>query len=325
MTEQHISSPASTGGAGIFFEQHVAGYWLAQLLVRGIPPILIETLVTKVHFQTEHLGWYTDDFLIFCECPGAPIRKLAGQVKRSFTVSAGDDNCKVTIQDFWKDYKNSARFSLEDDRLILVTLRGTDTLLEHFVGLLDCARAARDGAEFEHRLETEGFISKKAVHYCGELCKIVTDLEGQAVTAADIWPFLRLLHVLSLDLHTSTRQTEAQIKSLLAHTVIEGDASGVAEASWNALLVVASTAMSEARSLRRADLPTELKHRHESLGSNEQGILRSLKDHTAPSSPQNPFDDRAGLSLATCHSRAERAQRTGDRPSGARVRACGQR
>ena len=54
-----------------------------------------------------------------------------------------------------------------------------------------------------------GFISNKATHYCNELRKIVADLEGGAVTAADIWPFLRLLHVLSLDLHASTRQTEA--------------------------------------------------------------------------------------------------------------------
>lgn len=282
MTGQRTSSPASTGGAGTFFEQHVAAYWLAQLLVRGIPPVLIEAIVAEVHFQTEHLGWHTDDFLIICERLGAVAQKLAGQVKRSFTVSAADEECKKAIQDFWKDFKDSERFSPADDRLVLVTLRGTNTLLEHFVGLLDCARAARDGAEFERRLATKGFISNKAVHYCGELCKIIADLEGRAVAAADIWQFLRLLHVLSLDLHTSTQQTEAQIKSLLALTVTEGDASGVAGASWNALLALASTAMSEARSLRRADLPTELQHCHGSLGANEQRILRTLKDHTAP-------------------------------------------
>jgi hypothetical protein len=58
-----VSSPASTGGAGTSFEQHVATYWLAQLLVHGIPPILIDTVVTEVSFQTERLGWHTDDFL----------------------------------------------------------------------------------------------------------------------------------------------------------------------------------------------------------------------------------------------------------------------
>jgi len=280
LTEQRTSSPASTGGAGTFFEQHVATYWLAQLLVRSIPPILIDTVVAEVHFQTEHLGWQTDDFLIVCGCAGTVTQKLAGQVKRSFTVSAADDDCKQAIQDFWKDFKSSDRFSPADDRLVLVTLRGTDTLLKHFVGLLDCARAARDGAEFEHRLATKGFISAKAVQYCDELRKLIGDLEGQPVTAADIWPFLRVLHVLSLDLDTSTRQTEAHIKSLLSHTATEGDAVGAAGASWNALLAIASTAMSEARSLRRADLPEELRQRHTSVGTNEQRVLRALKDHT---------------------------------------------
>ena len=283
MTGQYTSNPASTGGAGTFFEQHVAAYWLAQLLVRGIPPILIETIVKKVHFQTEHLGWRTDDFLIVCKRPGeAAVRKLAGQVKRSFTVSAANEDCKSAIQDFWNDFKNADPFSPAEDRLLLVTQRGTTTLLKDFVGLLDCARAARNSEDFEHRLTTQGFISNKAIHCCDELCKIITDLEGGAVTAADIWPLLRLLHVLSLDLHTSTRQTEAQIKNLLVYTVVEGDAFGIADASWNALLAFASTAMSEARSLRRAGLPTELQCRHGSLGTNEQRVLHSLTEHTAP-------------------------------------------
>jgi hypothetical protein len=42
----------------------VGAYWLAQLLVGGIPPILIDCSVVEVYFQTEHLGWHTDDFLV---------------------------------------------------------------------------------------------------------------------------------------------------------------------------------------------------------------------------------------------------------------------
>ena len=42
-----VSSPASTGGAGTVFEHHVGAYWLAQLLVSGIPPILIDTASPK--------------------------------------------------------------------------------------------------------------------------------------------------------------------------------------------------------------------------------------------------------------------------------------
>jgi hypothetical protein len=280
LTGEHTSSPASTGGAGTFFEQHVAAYWLAHLLVRGIPPVLIDTVVAEVHFQTERLGWQTDDFLIVSERADGGPRKLAGQVKRNFTVSAADNECTKAIQDFWKDFRSPDRFSPADDRLVLVTLRGTKTLLEHFAGLLDCARAARDGAEFDTRLATEGFISDKAAHYCRELRKILAGFEGRNVTAAEIWPFLRVLHVVSLDLHSATRQTEAHIKSLLALTAREGDPVVIADATWNAVLPLASIAMSEARSLRRSDLPQQLLQRHTPIGANEYRVLRALKDHT---------------------------------------------
>jgi hypothetical protein len=89
-----VSSPAATGGAGPSFEQHVGAYWLAQLLVRGIPPILIDTVITEVSFQTERLGWQTDDFLIICERTGGLPQKVAGQVKRNFTISAANDECR---------------------------------------------------------------------------------------------------------------------------------------------------------------------------------------------------------------------------------------
>jgi len=282
LTEQRTSSSASTGGAGNIFEQHVAAYWLAQLLVGGIPPILIETTVKEVCFQTEHLGWNTDDFLVACERPGRTDQKLIGQVKKNFTISSVNDECRKAIADFWKDFKSTDHFSAADDRLVLVTQRGANTLLENFVGLLDCARAARDGAEFEHRLTTKGFISKKSVEYCADLCKIIADLEGDTVKAADLWSFLRLLYVLSLDLHTSTRQTEAQIKNLLAHTVTEGNALDIASTTWNSLLVCASYAIPQACSLCRADLPDDLLQRHGSLDMHERRILNALKGHTAP-------------------------------------------
>src|SRR5437879_12961861 len=92
------SSPASTGGAGTYFEQHVDAYWLAQLLVRGIPPILHDCTVVEVHLQTEHLGWHTDDFLIVGQSGSGQHRKLAGQVKRRFVVTASDDACTTAVR-----------------------------------------------------------------------------------------------------------------------------------------------------------------------------------------------------------------------------------
>ena len=279
-TPGRVSSPAATGGAGPTFEQHVGAYWLAQLLVGAIPPIAIDATVTEVSFQTERLGWHTDDFLVTCTV-GSVSRNLPGQVKRSFTVSASNRECVQTVTDFWKDF-NASHFSRDHDRFALVTLRGTNTLLKHFVGLLDCARAALDGVDFAQRLDTDGFISKKAVRYCGELQEIIGGIEGKRVTAADIWPFLRTLHVLSLDLHNSTRQTEAHIKSMLALTATDGDPAASAGTSWNELVAAASTAMIASRSLRRDDLPAATLARHGVIGTNERRALQALGDHTEP-------------------------------------------
>ncbi len=276
-----VSSPASTGGAGTFFEQHVAAYWLAQLLVRGIPPILCDCTVEEVHLQTEHLGWHTDDFLIIGQNGSGDCRKLAGQVKRTFTVSATDDECKKAVQDFWKDFRNPQQFSPTADRFALVTLRGTNSLLEYFSGLLDCSRAARDEADFERRLATPGSVSAKTAQYYGEIRTIIGETEGRSVSAAEVWPFLRVLHVLSLDLNSATRQTEAVIKTLLAHTTGEQDALGAAETSWNALLREVGEGMPEARSFRRDDLPEALRQRHSPVGGAEQRALRALNDHSA--------------------------------------------
>lgn len=282
LVDQPVSSPAATGGAGPFFEQHVGAYWLAQLLVGAIPPILTNTTVREVQFQTEYLGWQTDDFLVTCADPDGRLRKLVGQVKRTFTVSTSDEDCRSTVADLWKDFNNSARFSQEDDRLVLVTLRGTNTLLQHFSGLLDLARAATNGDEFEQRLGTKGFISSKADDYCRVLQEIVESIEGHSVTRASLWPFLSALHVLALDLNSSTGQAEAAIKSLLAYTVLSGTGLAEAATSWNALLALAATAIPEARHLRREDLPLEVRERHGLLGNREQLVLQALTDHSFP-------------------------------------------
>ena len=277
-SQSRISSPISTGGEGVFFEQHVAAYWLAQLLVRSIPPILTDRGVTEVHFQTEHL-FNTDDFLVVCARAGAPAARLVGQVKRRFTISAADEECKKAIGDFWKDFKKADPFNPEHDRLVLVTLRGTNTLLDSFVGLLDCARGAADGEEFQRRLSRDGFISKKSVHQCNELRQIVSALEGTPVTPKDLWPFLRVLHVLSLDLHTSTRQTEAHIKTLLAFKSTDPAPVASATAAWHALLALASEAGPAARGLNRADLPAALIQAFGEVGANEQRVLTALNGH----------------------------------------------
>jgi hypothetical protein len=263
-TQNRISSPEATGGAGPSFEQKVGVYWLVQLLVGCIPPIFVDSVVERVAFQTEHFGWNTDDLLITCVNGAGHTRQLAAvQVKRTFTVSATDEECQKAVLDFWKDFNNPNNFAVHD-RFLLITQR-EQTPFDHFAGLLECARS-----DFEHRLTTPGFLSSKSVDYANEIVTIVNTAEGVPRTRKALWSFFRSLHILSLDLTADEGQVEAAMKSLLAFTAIGRDGTGVADATWNALLKEVGNGAPTARTYKLADLPEAFRERHSHIETKDQ-------------------------------------------------------
>ncbi len=281
-SQERVSSPSASGGAGPLFEQHVGAFWLGLLLVRAIPPVFLRSTLERVHFQTQHLGWKTDDFLIIAQDPTGRQRKLAGQVRRGFTISSTDKKSKETVERLWMDFTDSNRFTSDSDALALVVQRGTASLLADLAALLDCARAVPDGQAFERRLAVPGLLSRKAIRHCDVIREVVAGIEGTRCDPADIWPFLRVLHVLHLDLAGPVAQAEACIKTLLAHTTDADDPVPVADSSWNALVVEAGRGMAVAGDYRRADLPEGLRGLHSPIGSAEQRVLQALDEHSKP-------------------------------------------
>jgi hypothetical protein len=66
------------------------------------------------------------------------------QVKRSFTVSAADEDCIKTFTDIWHDFRNPSGFQPGQDAFAIITRHGTNVLLEHFGVLLDSARVSAE-------------------------------------------------------------------------------------------------------------------------------------------------------------------------------------
>lgn len=280
-SDKRVSSPASTGGAGTLYEQHVDAAFLTLLLIRGIPPVLNKCVVTEVHIQTERLGWQTDDVLIVGTNGQGEKRRLICQVKLSFTVSAADQDCKGTIIDCWTDFRNDASFCASTDQFAVITLRGTNTFLGHFAALLDCARASHDSADFDRRLHTPGFVNAKVTQYYEQIRQIISEHESRDVPIAEVWPLLKVMHALSFDLNTATRQTENQYKTLLAYTNASSDPAGTADATWTELLREAGDGMTHGKSYVREDLPDDLRNRHSPVDISTRPVFRALADHSA--------------------------------------------
>jgi len=277
-----IPSSESTGGSGVYFEQHVGAYWLSLLLVSAIPPIEKDTTVSEVSFQVRPLGWNTDDCLITCKSEMDSQKLLICQVKKTFAVGKNDD-CTKTITAFWKDFKNNELFKPLQDSLVLITLRGTNTLLTHLVGLFDIARSVRNSDEFDHRFSLKGPIHTKTKNYYSVIKSIITSHENHEPSHDEFWRFLKSIFVLSLDLNTSTSQTESAILSLLAYTT-ENTSLDEAENTWNTLLARVSSdeyGMPKAGQFKYEDLPEKLRNKHNPIGTREKRALKRMKEHSS--------------------------------------------
>jgi len=275
-----VSSPSSTGGAGIIFEQHVDAIFLAFLLVRAVPPVLTNCQVSEIHFQTKHKGWNTDDLLVVGTNGRGNTRNLACQVKRKFTISKTNIECKKVFADFWRDFSGGV-FSKEFDALALVTLHGTNVLLQHFTPLLDMARASIDAQDFIKRLETEGLLSISGRTHANTIRAIIDVENGRPINDEEFWCFLKTVHLLSYDLTTNSAQTESLVKTLLRHSIASSNADHIVNATWLELLHIASKGMHTAQSLTKESFPQDLQSKHSEHGKVEHSALQILAEHTS--------------------------------------------
>ena len=275
-----IASPASSGGQGPYFEQHVDAYWLALLLTEAVPPIVLDGTIAKVSFQAEHLGWSTDDVLVTSRTSTGETRQLACQVKTTLTIGAGNEEFSATIVDAWKDFSSATVFRENIDAIAIVTQLGTNVVLRDFAGLLECARASSTAADFDHRLKTPGFVNAQVRTHASVIDEILKTHEEDVVAAERVWRFLRHLYVLSLDLNIATSQTAAHVRTLLAHTATATDPIAAATATWNEFLAEVSRGAPTAREYVRTSLPEAILARHAPLSTTDRRALDRLAQHS---------------------------------------------
>ncbi|WP_233250713.1 hypothetical protein, partial [Acidovorax sp. HMWF018] len=162
-------------------------------------PIFSDAAPQRVHFQARRLGWRIDDLVVEAQSEAGQIHKVAAQIKRTFTFSLNDEECRETLAAAWADFNNTTLFQQGRDAIVLVTFLGTNRIQHDVRWLIGQARAAGDAADFSARRRGQGTLNKQAKADYETIKAIIDQTNGSPVADESVWRFLQAFHVLSFD------------------------------------------------------------------------------------------------------------------------------
>ena len=274
--QRHIPTPQETGGAGPRYEDHVGAYFLARLISGGVSPIFTDSRVQEIRFQTRRLGWETDDLLVSCSTEHGEQHRIAIQAKLNFVLRVSDRECVETFGAFWNDFHNSEIFDPENDALVLATQPSSETLRMGLIRLTNCARNSTDEFDFAWRVSPGGITSETVRDYHSRIKRIIEEVSPTGPTDAELWRFLKSIHLLNLDLTTGTSQDEASTKSILALASGEPSNSDVVSGVWLALVDLAAKSAVGGKDVRLIDIPRDMLRRFRAHGYQDENLERVL-------------------------------------------------
>jgi len=158
MAEQ-LSSPLSTGGAGVIFEYRVAAIMFSRLLRGAHIPVGVQMPLARVALQQRNSGYPLDDIVAYAEPLGsAPSIQI--QVKRSLRVTSQDTEFIKVITAALGVCQTRAEDVRSGQLLLGLAARAPVADLEELAALAEMAQAHADPDGLQDLLR-EGITSSK--------------------------------------------------------------------------------------------------------------------------------------------------------------------
>ena len=248
------SNPFLTGGGGFAFENCVQALTLIDLVCGSNTRVFASCPVQKVEFQTNRLGYETDDMLVSGVDPSiGKTRRLLYQIKHGIAFLGSQEEWKKCIGDFWSDYNNADLFDRDYDVFVVAvaTLSKAD---EHFAKTLSLRR--------EGNVQTSTDGDRKRLN---DIKDEVSRLNGATVTDEEFNRFVECIHIV--------RYEELDTWEEISR------ASGVRNNQdlWNEALAISNRTDSHGASFTILNLPSSLIQK---AGVNaSSGAMMALRDH----------------------------------------------
>ena len=178
------SNPFSTGGVGFSFEHCVQAMTLIDLVYGSSTRVFSSCPVQRVEFQTNRLGYETDDMLVQGVDPSiGKRRRLLYQIKRRITFLESNKEWVKCLGDFWKDFNNADLFDWDCDAFV-VAVSGLDKADLHFAEALERLRLGNAQTTTK---------SDRSRFEC--ISSVLRQLNSEVVSEAVLDRFLNCIHV----------------------------------------------------------------------------------------------------------------------------------
>ena len=252
-----MTSPASSGGSGPFFEGQVgASYLLSMLLevdARGLPNCRIES----IKLQRGEEGHPLDDVIIHGQDRNGNAAVLEIQVKRTITFAPSDN----IFQDVMAQIKVAADlpgFWDKNHQLAVATARTTQKIETAYQDVLSWARNIEDATTFYERLNRPGSANDSMRSFVSVFRDNLGTAGGQHDDES-VWKLLQRFQILVFDF-TATGSASAELMRERALRALDAGSVDDARNLWSRLtelcLEIATNAGHRTRQTLLADLQT---------------------------------------------------------------------
>jgi tetratricopeptide (TPR) repeat protein len=197
---KEISNPASTGGAGVTFENRVQASRLLAMCLGHVIPGKTDGRVLELRFQSRVLGHHTDDLVCTFEDNSAARSNVLLQMKRTMHPREGDGAFSDAVGSAWLDFANSSVFKRYTDSIFLIY----DASSLHSMGpagtVSDWARSSADASEFLLKVGKAKFSNAANRNALAAIRSVASKFAERPITDDEAFEFIKHLNFYSQDL-----------------------------------------------------------------------------------------------------------------------------
>ena len=233
------------------YEYAVGATYLAAMVCGGSAPGADGT-VTEVRFQQRNAGHLLDDLVVVFD-KGGSLHRLSLQVKHDLSIGATTAFSDV-IAECWQMFtgRDGAAFDPLLDSLGIVVPHVSRNANNHCLPVLEMARDSVDGASFWASM-ARGGRSRRRNEFVDFVKRAVGGPGGSDAADDNLWRFLRVLHIVVLDMDGPAAAGRT-LAGVLCHGALEEPGEGGEGKLFDALGAVAADLAPKGESIGTAAL-----------------------------------------------------------------------